>query len=257
MSASHPERSLVPRPRKVSLRPGRFLLDRHTTVRSQPGTRPAADLLRTLLTPATGLPLAPAADGQLVLALDSRLSGLGEEGYGITIGPRTVVLRARQLTGLLRAVQTIRQLLPARALSGRSPDGSFELPCVEISDVPRHPWRGAMLDVARHFQPVSYLLRYVDLLAFHKLNTLHLHLTDDQGWRMPVDAYPRLSSVGAHRSQSMTTPPGQGAARFDGVPHSGTYTKQELRTLVSYAAARGVRVVPEIEMPGNFRLVLF
>ncbi|MEU6676386.1 beta-N-acetylhexosaminidase [Streptomyces sp. NPDC046925] len=256
MSASHPERSLVPRPRKVSLRPGRFLLDRHTTVRSQPGTQPAADLLRTLLTPVTGLPLAPAANGQLVLALDSRLSGLGEEGYGITIGPRTVVLRARQITGLLRAAQTIRQLLPAEALSGRSPNSSFELPCVEISDVPRHPWRGAMLDVARHFQPVSYLLRYVDLLAFHKLNTLHLHLTDDQGWRMPVDAYPRLSSVGAHRRQSMTTPPGRGAAHFDGVPHSGTYTKQELRTLVSYATARGVTVVPEIEMPGHVRAAL-
>ncbi|MFD3922522.1 beta-N-acetylhexosaminidase [Streptomyces sp. NPDC058595] len=258
MSASHPELSLVPRPRKASPRPGRFTLDTHTAVRSLPGTHAASNLLRTLLTPVTGLPLPDSADGAIVLALDPELGGLGEEGYGITVGPQTLVLRAAHPTGLLRGVQTIRQLLPAEALSGRSRPrgGPWELPCAEISDVPRHPWRGVMLDVARHFQPVAYLRRYVDLLAFHKLNTLHLHLTDDQGWRMPVDAYPRLTSVGGHRSESMTWPPGRGGDRFDGVPHSGSYTKAELRALVSYAAERGVSVVPEIEMPGHVRAAL-
>lgn len=256
MSASHPEPALVPRPRKVSPRPGRFTLDRRTCLRSLPGTEAASDLLRTLLAPATGLPLTASPDGRIVLTLDPRLSGLGEEGYGITVGPQALLLRAAQPTGLLRGVQTIRQLLPAEALSGKLRGGSWELPCVEISDVPTHPWRGAMLDVARHFQPVSYLRRYVDLLAFHKLNTLHLHLTDDQGWRMPVDAFPRLTSVGGHRSESMTWPPGQGGGGFDGVPHSGTYTKEELRALVGYAAERGVSVVPEIEMPGHVRAAL-
>ncbi|MEU0694125.1 beta-N-acetylhexosaminidase [Streptomyces niveus] len=258
MSASHPELSLVPRPRKVSPRPGRFTLDTRTAVRSLPGTHAASDLLRTLLTPVTGLPLPDSAEGEIVLALDPGLGGLGDEGYGITVGPQALMLRAAHPTGLLRGVQTIRQLLPAEALSGRGRPrgGPWELPCVEISDVPRHPWRGAMLDVARHFQPVAYLRRYVDLLAFHKLNTLHLHLTDDQGWRMPVDAYPRLTSVGGHRSESMTWPPGRGGDRFDGVPHSGSYTKAELRDLVGYAAERGVSVVPEIEMPGHVRAAL-
>lgn len=256
MSPSHPALSLVPRPRKVSPRPGLFTLDTDTAVRSPPGTHAASDLLRTLLTPVTGLPLAPSPDGQIVLTLDPRLTGLGEEGYGITVGPEALVLRAARPTGLLRGVQTIRQLLPAEALSGEVRGGPWELPCVEISDVPTHPWRGAMLDVARHFQPVSYLRRYVDLLAFHKLNTLHLHLTDDQGWRMPVDAYPRLTSVGGHRSESIVRPPGGDGDRFDGVPHSGSYTKEELRGLVSYAADRGVSVVPEIEMPGHVRAAL-
>lgn len=257
MPAPRPEHILVPRPAKVSSRPGRFTLDPDTGIRAYPGAEGAADLLRTLLTPATGLPLAPSATGRIVLALDPQLGGLGEEGYGLTIGPDSVLLRAARPAGLLCGVQTIRQLLPAEVLSDTARrDGPWTLPCVEISDVPAHAWRGTMLDVARHFQPVSYLRRYVDLMALHKLNTLHLHLTDDQGWRMPVAAYPRLTGIGGHRAQSMSGPPGGAPETYDGVPHSGAYTRQELRGLVRYAAARGVRVVPEIEMPGHARAAL-
>ncbi|MFF7337848.1 beta-N-acetylhexosaminidase [Streptomyces sp. NPDC008163] len=257
MPAPRPEHSLVPRPRKVSARPGRFTLTPDTGIRAYPGAEAAADLLRTLLAPGTGLPLAPSATGRIVLALDPQLSGLGEEGYGLTIGPDTVLLRAAGLPGLLCGVQTLRQLLPAEALSaGARRGGAWTLPCVEISDVPAHPWRGTMLDVARHFQPVSYLRRYVDLMALHKLNTLHLHLTDDQGWRMPIAAYPKLTGIGGHRSQSMAGPPGGPVESFDGLPHSGAYTTQELRDLVRYAGERGVRVVPEIEMPGHVRAAL-
>ncbi|ROQ70659.1 hexosaminidase [Streptomyces sp. 840.1] len=257
MPASRPEHTLVPRPSKVSPRPGRFVLDRETTVRAYPGAQSAAGLLRTLLAPATGLPLAPSAAGRVVLALDPQLGGLGEEGYGLTIGPDALLLRAARLPGLLRGVQTIRQLLPAEALSEIAQrQEQWLLPCVEISDVPAHPWRGTMLDVARHFQPVSYLRRYVDLMALHKLNTLHLHLTDDQGWRMPVAAYPRLTGIGGHRTQSASGPPGSAPGTYDGIPHSGAYTRRELRELVSYAAGLGVRVVPEIEMPGHARAAL-
>ncbi|MFJ3689838.1 beta-N-acetylhexosaminidase [[Kitasatospora] papulosa] len=246
MPASRPELSLVPRPRTLSPRPGRFTLGPGTSVRALPGAEAAAGLLRTLLGPTTGLPLPPSSEGRVVLALDPQLGGLGDEGYGLTIGPETLLLRAARPDGLLRGVQTIRQLLPPDALSGGAPDRSWELPCVEISDVPRYRWRGTMLDVARHFQPVSCLRRYVDLMALHKLNVLHLHLTDDQGWRMPVDAFPRLTSVGGHRAQSLS----------DGVPHAGAYTKAELRDLVRHARERGVTVVPEIEMPGHVRAAL-
>ncbi|MEU0291621.1 M4 family metallopeptidase [Streptomyces microflavus] len=194
MPASRPDLALLPRPSRMSSLGGRLTLDRDTTVRALPGAEPAADLLRSLVGPAAGLPLAPSPEGRIVLALDEQLGGLGEEGYGLTVSPQALLLRAAHPTGLLRGVQTIRQLLPAEALSGgvRGP-GSWELPCVEITDIPELPWRGSLLDVARHFRPMDYLLRYVDLLALHKLNTLHLHLTDDQGWRMPVDAYPRLT----------------------------------------------------------------
>ncbi|MET9060972.1 beta-N-acetylhexosaminidase [Streptomyces antibioticus] len=254
MPAPPPDATLLPRPTKSRARQGTFTFSPTTSLRVTEGAEPAAELLRTLLAPATGLPLSPAADGTVVLALDPGLTGLGDEGYGLTVGPRSVLLRAARLTGLLRGVQTLRQLLPVRALAGTPQRGvRWTLPCVEITDVPRHPWRGAMLDVARHFQPAAYLRRYVDLLALHKINVFHLHLTDDQGWRMPVAAYPKLTEIGGHRAQSLVGATGD---TFDGVPHGGAYTRAELAGLVAYAAARGVTVMPEIEMPGHVRAAL-
>ncbi|MET8684630.1 beta-N-acetylhexosaminidase [Streptomyces sp. NPDC004732] len=250
-----PRPSPVPLPTQLSWRPGHFTLSHGTAVRACPGAEPAAALLRTLLAPATGLPLPSSPDGPLVLTLDPQLRGLGDEGYGLTVGPDALLLRAARPTGLLRGIQTLRQLLPPEALSGLPRRGTpWQLPCVEITDVPRNAWRGFMLDVARHFQPVSVLRRYVDLLALHKLNVLHLHLTDDQGWRMPVAAYPRLTEVGGRRAESMVGP--AGSAVHDGIPHQGAYTRAELTGLVAHAAARGVTVVPELEMPGHTRAAL-
>ncbi|RFU82680.1 beta-hexosaminidase [Streptomyces triticagri] len=255
MTAPRAESALVPKPSRYSPRPGHFTLDAGTTVRTAPGAEPAASLLRSLLAPATGLPLRPSATGNLVLALDPQLTGLGAEGYGLTIGPSGVLLRAAQPDGLLHGIQTIRQLLPPEALSAKPQRGvTWRLPCAEITDVPRHSWRGAMLDVARHFQPASYVRRYVDLLALHKLNVLQLHLTDDQGWRMPVAAYPRLTGIGGHRARSMVGP--AGSTTYDGTPHGGSYTRDELAGIVAHAAERGVTVVPEIEMPGHVRAAL-
>ncbi|MBY8339605.1 beta-N-acetylhexosaminidase [Streptomyces spinosirectus] len=249
-----PHTTLLPRPTKSRFKSGHFTLTQETCLRVGKGAEPAADLLRTTLAAATGLPLRTAADGAVVLALDSALTGLGGEGYGLTIGPESVLLRAREVTGLLRGVQTIRQLLPAQALSAAPQrDTPWSLPCAEITDLPHRPWRGAMLDVARHFQPLPFLLRYVDLLALHKINVFHLHLTDDQGWRMPVAAYPKLTEIGGHRLQSLIGPTGE---RYDGVPHGGAYTRAELARLVEYAAARGITVMPEIEMPGHTRAAL-
>jgi hexosaminidase len=247
--------TLVPRPTEAALRPGHFALDADTALHIGEGAEPAAELLRTLLAPATGLPLRPSPDGRFTLALDSGLGDLGEEGYALAVDPHAVLLRAAHPTGLLRGIQTVRQLLPPEALSATEQRGTrWLLPCADITDVPRHPWRGAMLDVARHFQPVSYLRRYVDLLALHKISMFHLHLTDDQGWRMPVAAFPKLTEIGGHRTESQRGPAGSGA--YDGVPHGGAYTRAELTGLVRYAAARGVTVVPEIEMPGHVRAAL-
>ncbi len=246
---------LIPRPTRLIRRTGRFVFEPNTAIRVTPGAEPAARLLRGYLRPASGLALPLAVDGTVVFALDERLVGLGTEGYALTVGEQAVVLRARRLAGLQHGVQTIRQLLPDNVL-GETPvqAGEWSIPCLDITDVPRFGWRGAMLDVARHFQPLRYLRRFVDLLALHKLNVLHLHLTDDQGWRMPVSGYPLLTEVGGWRSESMTGP--FGSTVFDGTPHGGAYTQTELRTLVTYAAERGVRVLPEIEMPGHARAAL-
>jgi hexosaminidase len=264
------DQALLPRPTRVSLRSGRFTLDATTGVHATPGAEAAADLLRDLLTPATGLPLPPSPSGTVTLAVDAGLRGLGREGYGLTVSPHSVLLRAAHATGLLRGVQTLRQLLPEQALvaaggghpglptgPGRERDlpDRWDLPCTEITDVPHRSWRGLMIDVARHFHPVDTLRRHVDLLALHKLNVLHLHLTDDQGWRMPVAAYPRLTTVGARRA-GPDTAHSPGTSPHGPRPHAGAYTRADLTGLVAYAARRGVTVVPEIEMPGHARAAL-
>ncbi|MEU0337046.1 beta-N-acetylhexosaminidase [Streptomyces sp. NPDC006193] len=251
------EPALLPRPTRLVRRSGRFSLDTTTAVRATEGAEGAADLPRLLLTPATGLPLAPSAAGAVTLTVDPHLGGLGQEGYGLTGSPPRVLLRAARPTGLLRGVQTIRQLLPPEALApapGTVRHEHGELPCVEITDVPRRPWRGLMIDVARHFHDAATLRRHIDLLALHELNVLHLHLTDDQGWRMPFPSHPRLTSVGAHRAGTMTGP--DGTTGLDGRPHGGAYTGAELTDPVDHAARRGVRVVPEIGMPGHVRAAL-
>ncbi|WP_392897088.1 beta-N-acetylhexosaminidase [Streptomyces sp. LN699] len=246
MPDHHTALALVPRPHSVVPLPGSFVLDRHTGLRADPGAEGAADLLRALLAPATGLPLAPRSDGRLALRLDPSTDD-GDEGYRLTVTADGVLLSAARPDGLLRGVQTLRQLLPPEALAEAARRRTdWPLPCVRITDRPRFAWRGAMLDVARHFQPVSYVRRFVDLLALHKLNVLHLHLTDDQGWRLPVAARPRLTAVGGRREESAG----------DGIPHEGAYERAELTALVDHAARRGVTIVPEIEMPGHARAAL-
>ena len=238
---------IVPLPSRTVRRGKGFTLDAGTGVRVTPGAEPAARLLRTLLRPATGLPLPITDHGQVLVTLDAKLVGLGAEGYALTVTEHGVLLRAGTAAGLAHGVQTIRQLLPVEALrSQRVPGVAWTLPGVDIRDLPRLPWRGFMLDVARHFQPVPVLRRFIDLMAFHKLNVLHLHLTDDQGWRMPVPRHPLLTSVGGWRTET----------NGDGVPHGGTYSRAELEGLVAFAAERGVRVMPEIEMPGHARAAL-
>ncbi|SOD64339.1 hexosaminidase [Streptomyces zhaozhouensis] len=246
---------LIPLPHHLLERTGHFHLTADTALRLTPGTEPVAALLRATLAPSTGLSLPARADGKLSLVIDPALTGLGPEGYGLTVGSEAVLLRAGTLAGLRNGAATLLQLLPPAAL-GASParDVVWRLPRVEITDRPRFPWRGAMLDVARHFQPLSFLKRFVDLLALHKLNVFHLHLTDDQGWRMPVAGHPALTEVGGWRAESMVGRAGSG--RFDGVPHGGHYTRGELTELVKHAASRGVTVVPEIELPGHTRALL-
>ncbi|TQM77921.1 hexosaminidase [Saccharothrix saharensis] len=238
---------IVPRPTRLVRRHGRFTLDHDTAIRATPGAHGAARLLRTLLRPATGLPLPLHDDGRIVFALDDRLVGLGDEGYALTVNEHAVVLRAATRHGLAHGVQTLRQLVTPTALGTRpAPDAHWALPGVDIRDAPRLPWRGVLLDVARHFHPTTVLRRFIDLMALHKLNVLHLHLTDDQGWRMPVPHHPRLTTIGAWRTETTG----------DGTPHGGSYTTAELTTLVTYADERGIRIVPEIDMPGHARAAL-
>lgn len=238
-------------PAPASVVPGSgapFALTATTAVVVPAGNAEAArvgEALAALLRPATGfrVPVA-ASDGAASLGgIALRLGGgadLGDEGYQLTIAADSVRLTAARPAGLFRGVQTLRQLLPAgieaeqSVLRGAS---AWTVPPGQITDRPRFAWRGGMLDVARHFFTVDEVKQYIDLLALYKLNTLHLHLSDDQGWRIQIDAWPRLTTVG-------------GSTEVGGGP-GGFYTKSDYAELVRYAGERYITVVPEIDMPAH------
>lgn len=171
------------------------------------------------------------------------------EWYRMTITTDGLTVKTRDRTGLARAIATLRQLLPAEVeLPGTDVD--VELPCGVVEDEPRFAWRGALIDVARHFQPLPWLFGFIDQLAALKYNVLHLHLTDDQGWRLEVPAWPRLVEVGSWRRSTTY------AGGDDGTPHGGWYSLGQLRALDAYAAARGITIVPEVDLPGHARALL-
>jgi hexosaminidase len=192
------------------------------------------------------------AKGAIALVVDKSLVGeLGEEGYLLTSTADGVTIRGGTAAGTFYGVQTLRQLMSPDAeqdAAGALASGHLSVPAVDIKDKPRFGWRGALLDVSRHFASVDEVKRFLDLMALHKLNVFHWHLVDDQGWRIEIKKYPKLTSVGAWRAASPV--PGQNKLT-DGIPHGGYYTQDEIRDVVAYAAARFIQIVPEIELPGH------
>ena len=178
------------------------------------------------------------------------------EGYSLNVSTHEIVMCARESAGLFYAGQVLLQLLPP-CIYRRAQITSTEkwsIPCVHIEDEPRFRWRGLMLDTARHFIPKREILRIIDFLALHRLNVLHLHLTDDQGWRMEIKQYPRLTEIGGWRKGSQIS--GGAHPQHDERPHGGFYTQDDLREIVAYASSRHITVVPEIDSPGHVQAAL-
>lgn len=228
-----------------------FVLDACTTITAAPGTGSTERWLRTTLGAAFGLPLAPGGEGA-ARAIRLRVDpSLASEGYRLTTTPdESVEITGGGPAGVFWGAQTLRQLLGPEAFR-RAPAGgsTAAFGFTDIEDRPRFGWRGLMLDVSRHFLPKDDVLRYLDLLAAHKLNVFHFHLTDDQGWRVEITRYPRLTEVGAWRAR---TKYGHRASElWDETPHGGYYTQDDIREIVAYAAERHIRVVPEIDIPGH------
>ena len=244
--------NLLPLPVKVKRLPGEFELNANTVIYTDEANRGNAAILHKLLAPATGFPLPilsePGAAQGISLRLDPSLGRLVHEGYRLQITPQAVRLEAPTTAGVFYALQTLRQMFPASIEGGELVAGElWRLPAVEIEDWPRFAWRGFMLDEGRHFQGKETVLQILDLMALHKLNIFHWHLTEDQGWRIQINAYPRLTEVGAWRAGTSRGFTG----RHDGVPHGGFYTQEEIRQVVAHAAERHIIVVPEIELPGH------
>ncbi|MEO3781792.1 beta-N-acetylhexosaminidase [Actinocorallia sp. B10E7] len=226
--------SLIPAPHTLVVHDGAFELTPRTAVHA-PECH-ATGFLTALLRRATGYALPAASEGALRLSLDGP-EELGREGYRLDVDTEGVRLRAHTEEGLFRGVQTLRQLLPARIESPRPCPGPWPIPCVSITDAPRFRWRGVMLDVARHFFDVEAVKRFIDRAVPYKFNILHLHLTDDQGWRLRIESHPRLTEHGA------TSQVGEGPG--------GHFTQADFAEIVAYAAARHMTVVPEIDLPGH------
>ena len=193
----------------------------------------------------------PAAGEGFRFVVDEALDA---ERYRLDVASSGVTVRASSLPGFLYAVQTVKQLLPAAFFGGEADAATaWTLPCVAIDDAPRFAYRGLMLDVARHFFSKEEVEKIIDLMAFHKLNRLHWHLTDDQGWRIEIKRYPRLTEYGSIRKGTVVK---KNWDQYDGVPYGGYYTQDEIREVVAYAAARGITVIPEIDLPGHMLAAL-
>ncbi len=288
------EPAIVPRPASIEECAGSFLLDATSVLVADRVTAGEARRLADALAPALGgapqvVTTRHVGDVRRRLGLCGKKAHAGrrveirqscrtwlrfartrnrrvvDEGYELDVGRSVVTLRARDTAGLFYAAETFRQLLPPAVFGTTPSETSLEAPCVHIADQPRFRWRGAMLDSGRHFFPPAVVKKLIDLLALHKLNRFHWHLTDDQGWRIEIRKYPKLTSVGSMRAESPVRFLPHGAflnfitnglfgtepTVLDGVPYGGFYTQDDIRDVVAYAAERHVQIVPEIDMPGH------
>ncbi|WP_330458115.1 beta-N-acetylhexosaminidase [Streptomyces sp. NBC_00820] len=229
---------------------GRTRVGRDTALEARPGTEGVARWLRATVGAATGLsfPETGDRDDRIVLSVES---GLPAEGYRLVVGDGPSRIQGGSAAGVFWGAQTFRQLLGPDAFrrAPLRPDRDRELPAITVEDAPRFRWRGLMLDVARHFMPKEGVLRYLDLMAAHKLNFFHFHLTDDQGWRIEIERYPGLTGIASWRPRTKFGH--RASPLWEEKPHGGFYTQDDIREIVAYAAERHITVVPEIDVPGH------
>ncbi|WP_224997860.1 glycoside hydrolase family 20 protein [Cesiribacter sp. SM1] len=249
--------SIIPQPLWLATQPGNFSLNANTRIYVDPKNAELEKIgqyLASEIKAVSGvLPRvvqqSPARKSRnhIHLSLLNPVDSLGNEGYTLAIQPTGVRLTAKTPQGLFLGTQTIRQLLPATPTAAH-----IQLPALEIADKARFDWRGMHLDVSRHFFPLAFIKQYIDFLAMHKMNTFHWHLTDDQGWRIEIKKYPKLTEVGAWRDSTLIGHYHKNFPhQYDGERYGGYYTQEQIREVVKYAQDRYITVVPEIEMPGH------
>jgi hexosaminidase len=251
---------LIPKPAKMVAGAGRFVLAPDTKIILKTHlveAQKAVDYFLEIINRSTGLNIscAPSAKAPIVVEIDAEITH--PEAYYLNVAMQGISIKAGTATGIFYAFQTLRQLLPPEVESKTVVANKvWSIPAIEIHDVPRFPYRGLMLDVARHFFSVDFIKRYIDLMSMYKYNRLHLHLADDQGWRMEIHSYPELQNTGAWRSETLVGHLNDRPKKFDGVRYGGYYRQSELRELVRYAADRHITVIPEIDIPGHASAIL-
>jgi len=252
------EGAIIPAPVSITYQKGNFTFSGNTRILVSPlnsETRLSGDFLALLVKNPSGYQL-PVSEGKkqsagsVLMILDESVKN--QEGYNLTITPKGITIRAKTAVGLFYAVQSIRQLLPVEVEKPVLSKGvQLSVPACVIADEPRFAYRGMHLDVGRHLFPVASIKRYIDMLALHKMNTFHWHLTEDQGWRIEIKKYPKLTRIGAYRKETVAGLMKRANNTFDGKPYGGFYTQDEVRDIVKYAGSKFITVIPEIEMPGH------
>ena len=250
---------LIPKPVKQEFTEGLFVLSPTAVICFADSTaEKPAQLLAEYLRPASGfaLPLLAAntSKGNCIV-LQTTGTGKAEEfpseHYHISVKNNQITLSGDTPEALVRAIQTLRQLFPAEIYADTAQDVAWQVTCQEIDDAPAFRWRGMMIDSARHFFPKEQVCRMIELFAQHKINIVHLHLTDDQGWRVEIKKYPRLTEIGSVRKQTIVGHECDRPRKYDNTPYGGFYTQDDLREIVAFAARRYITIVPEIDMPGH------
>lgn len=241
--------SIIPRPDRVEALSGQkpFIITRNTAiVLGTSELEPSANFLNLIMQRNYGFKLPVRVGGKAANAIylhKNNGSNAVKGAYDLSSSRKGITIGAAAPEGVFYGVQTLIQLLPSQRLS------KVPVPAVYVNDRPRFEYRGALLDVGRYYLPVSFVKEFIDLIALHKMNVFHWHLTEDQGWRIEIKKYPKLTEIGAWRNGTITgRRPGTGN---DGIRHGGFYTQDEIRDIVKYAAERYITIIPEIEMPGH------
>lgn len=255
------EVSIIPMPAQLKKTNGKFSITDETHIvveQGNTGARRIATMLADKLRKAAGFELTVSEgqenriDNAIYFTTAGAHDSLGNEGYQLSVTNKGAVVRAKNPAGLFYGMQTVLQLLPPEIESTTKVEKvSWQMPAVEITDRPRFTWRGQHLDVCRHYMSVDFIKKYIDNMALHKLNTFHWHLTEDQGWRLEIKKYPKLTEVGAWRKETLVGHIEEKPMKFDGKRYGGFYTQEQAREIVQYATDRFITVVPEIEMPGH------
>ena len=252
---------IIPKPQSMTLNNGNFQFTKETVFVSNQSLAPAAEIFAKQFEKASGikLPIKNETVQTNYIALSINNS-LPKEGYNLVVQPDKISIAAADYNGAIYALETLRQLLPKEFESSTPVNANWVIPTITINDKPEYPWRGLMLDVSRHFFSKEYILKTLDRMAMLKLNTFHFHLVDNEGWRIEIKKYPKLTEVGAWRVDQedklwdeRTSNPADAFANPASAPkkYGGFYTQEDIKEIVAYAAARGITVIPEIEMPAH------
>ncbi len=253
---------VIPKPVKLVKSSGQFTFTPQTEIKYYPdhaGLKDIGEYFSGMLNRSGGftMDVAPAArpraaKNSLLMVLDTTLD-MNPEGYLLNITPKTIEIKAKEPRGIFYGIQTLRQLLPPQVEgAAKAENVTFSVPCANIEDQPRFPYRGLHLDVGRHFFPKDFILRYLDMMAMYKYNTFHWHLTEDQGWRIEIKKYPKLTQIGSCRKETLVGSwEGEKEARYDGKKDCGYYTQEDIKEVVAHAKKLYITVIPEIEMPGH------